>query len=546
MPVEFDTYSLGRMSYCINPECAQPKNPAAAVHCQCCGSSLLIHDRYRVLRTLGRGGFGATFLARNTLLPGKPPCVIKQLRPSITAPHLLDMARNLFQREAKILGEIGSHPQLPRLLAYFEIDQEFFLVQEFINGVTLQQEVKRGGPFTEAGVKQFLSEILVMVQYLHHHQVIHRDIKPANIIRRDQDKKLVLIDFGAVKDKVNPLQETSSEQTALTAYAVGTPGYAPPEQMAMRPVYASDLYALGVTCVYLLSGKAPKDLNYDPMTGELLWRNQVQISDHFAGVLQKMLEISVRHRYQSAEAILRDLDLEPYFDSLAQNMTYSSPSTPGMNSSSKTSLNGGSNSQANRGYRTGSPSLRMAAAIRARRERSSSTSGSQGSKFGDYSHSPSPNSLLASSPGKQQPSPLLSSQDVKEKYLKGRRDFSSQTFTNLDMQRTALTDINFNQSEVAFANFQGSDLTNANFGRSNLSSANLRNAKLVKAYFHCANLEGADLRGANLGQACLSNANLRGANLCGADLTGALISDEQIARAQTNWHTILPNGQRGA
>jgi serine/threonine-protein kinase len=282
------------------------------------------------------------------------------------------------------------------------------------------------------------------------------------------------------------------------------------------------------------------------MTGELLWRNQVQISDHFAGVLQKMLEISVRHRYQSAEAILRDLDLEPYFDSLAQNMTYSSPSTPGMNSSSKTSLNGGSNSQANRGYRTGSPSLRMAAAIRARRERSSSTSGSQGSKFGDYSHSPSPNSLLASSPGKQQPSPLLSSQDVKEKYLKGRRDFSSQTFTNLDMQRTALTDISFNQSEVAFANFQGSDLTNANFGRSNLSSANLRNAKLVKAYFHCANLEGADLRGANLGQACLSNANLRGANLCGADLTGALISDEQIARAQTNWHTILPNGQRGA
>jgi serine/threonine-protein kinase len=532
------------MSYCINPECAQPKNPAAEVYCQCCGSNLLIQERYRVLRTLGRGGFGATFLARNILLPGKPPCVIKQLRPSIAAPHLLDMARNLFQREAKILGEIGSHPQLPRLLAYFEIDQEFFLVQEFINGVTLQQEVKRGGPFTEAGVKQFLSEILVMVQYLHHHQVIHRDIKPANIIRRDQDKKLVLIDFGAVKDNVNPLQETSSEQTALTAYAVGTPGYAPPEQMAMRPVYASDLYALGVTCIYLLSGKSPKDLNYDPMTGELLWRNQVQISDHFANVLQKMLEISVRHRYQSAEAILKDLDLEPYMDSLAQNMTYSSPTASGMSSSSKVGLNGGSNSLANRGYRPGSPSLRMAAAIRARRERSSSTSGSQGPKFGDYS--PSRNSLSSSSQGKQQSGSVLSSQDVKEKYLKGRRDFSSQTFTNFDMQRTALTDISFNQSELAFANFQGSDLTSANFGRSNLSSANLRNAKLVKAYFHCANLEGSDLRGADLGQACLSNANLRGANLCGANLMGALIGDDQLASAQTNWHTILPNGQRGA
>jgi serine/threonine-protein kinase len=279
------------------------------------------------------------------------------------------------------------------------------------------------------------------------------------------------------------------------------------------------------------------------VTGELLWRNQVQISDHFANVLQKMLEISVRHRYQSAEAILKDLDLEPYLDSLAQNMTYSSPTAPGMNSSSSPSLNGGSISQANRGYRAGSPSLRMAAAIRARRERSSSTSGSQGSKVAD--HSPRRNSLQPSSQGKQQFGPGLSSQDVKEKYLKGRRDFSAQVLTKLDMQRTALTDISFNQSELAFANFQGSDLTNANFGRSNLSSANLRNAKLVKAYFHCANLEGADLRGADLGQACLSNANLRGANLCGADLTGALIGDEQLARALINWHTILPNGRRG-
>ncbi len=527
------------MSYCINPECAQPKNPATEVQCQCCGSSLLLQDRYRVLRALGRGGFGATFLARNVLLPGKPPCVIKQLRPSISTPHLLDMARNLFQREAKILGEIGNHPQLPRLLAYFEIDQDFFLVQEFINGVTLQQEVKRGGPFTEAGVKQFLSEILVMVQYLHHHQVIHRDIKPANIIRRNQDKKLVLIDFGAVKDKVNPLQENSSEQTALTAYAVGTPGYAPPEQMAMRPVYASDLYALGVTCVYLLSGKAPKELNYDPVTGELLWRNHVQISDHFADVLQKMLEISVRHRYQNTEAILRDLDLEPYLDSLAQNMTYSSPASPGLNSSSKVPLNGGAASQAS----PGSPSLRMAAAIRARRERSSSTSGSQSPKLGDHGFSRS--SMPSSSQGKQKSGQTLSSQDVKEKYLKGRRDFSSHSFTDLDMQRTALTEINFNQSKLSCANFQGSDLTKANFGRSNLRSANLRNAKLVKAYFHCANLEGADLRGADLAQACLSNANLRGANLCGADLTGALIGDEQLATAQTNWYTILPNGRRG-
>jgi serine/threonine-protein kinase len=256
----FDTSPLSRMSYCINPDCSKPKNPPTVKQCQACGSELLLRERYRVIRSLGKGGFGATFLARDEVLPGQPPCVIKQLRPSAEAPNVLEMARDLFQREAKILGKIGNHPQLPRLLDYFESGQEFFLVQEYINGLTLQQEVKKGGPFSEAGVKQFLTEILTLVQYLHENHVIHRDIKPANIIRRDQDKKLVLIDFGAVKDKVAAGQPTGTDQTALTAYAIGTPGYAPPEQMAMRPVYASDIYALGVTCVYLLSGKAPKDL----------------------------------------------------------------------------------------------------------------------------------------------------------------------------------------------------------------------------------------------------------------------------------------------
>ncbi len=529
------------MSYCINPDCSKPKNPPTVSHCQCCGAELLLRGRYRMIRALGRGGFGATFLARDELLPGKPPCVIKQLRPSAEAPQVLDMARDLFKREAKILGMIGNHPQLPRLLDYFESGQEFFLVQEYVNGLTLQQEVKRGGPFTEAGVRQFLSEILAMVQYVHDNHVIHRDIKPANIIRRDQDKKLVLIDFGAVKDKVNPTQAANSDQTALTAYAIGTPGYAPPEQMAMRPVYASDIYALGVTCIYLLSGKAPKDLNYDPNTGELLWREQLHISDHFAKVLEKMLEISVKQRYQSVEAILRDLDLEPYLESLAQNMSFPAASGPNTSGYSSTPglVSGPSNSSnGSGGHSGGSPTARMAAAIRARRERS---------------HSGAKNTPLVplrnGSPTPQGKGPAaamtLSSEDVRQKYTKGRRDFSLQTFKGLDLQRTLLMEVNFNQSKLPSANFQGADLTKANFGRANLSRAILRNAKLVKAYFHYANLEGADLRGANLAQACLSNANLRGANLCGADLTGALISDDQLATARTNWSTVMPNGRRG-
>lgn len=527
------------MSYCINPDCTKPKNPPTVSHCQCCGAELLLRGRYRMIRALGRGGFGATFLARDELLPGKPPCVIKQLRPSAEAPHLLEMARDLFKREAKILGMIGNHPQLPRLLDYFESEQEFFLVQEYINGLTLQQEIKRGGPFTEAGVKQFLSEILAMVQYVHDNHVIHRDIKPANIIRRDQDKKLVLIDFGAVKDKVNPAQ-AASDQTALTAYAIGTPGYAPPEQMAMRPVYASDIYALGVTCIYLLSGKAPKDINYDPNTGEMLWREQVHISDHFANVLQKMLEISVKHRYQTVDAIHRDLDLEPYMESLARNMAF--PTGGGANTSGMGNSSGspsGPPSQPGISHSGGSPSARMAAAIRARRERSHSGAKHVIPRVLGRNGSPTPQSKAVPAVT------VLSSEDVKQKYTKGRRDFSLQTFKNLDLQRTLLVEVNFNQSKLPSASFQGADLSNANFGRADLSRASLRNAKLFKAYFHYANLEGADLRGANLAHACLSNANLRGANLCGADLTGALVSDDQLASARTNWSTVMPNGRRG-
>jgi serine/threonine-protein kinase len=256
------------MSYCLNPDCPQPKNPMHAAVCEACGSKLLLRDRYRVEKSLGQGGFGATFLAKDESLPGEPCCVIKQLRPATAGAHLLPMARELFEREARTLGKIGNHPQVPSLRDYFEDNEQFYLVQEYISGSTLQQEVKRSGPFSEAGVKQFLSEILPLLQYIHSQQVIHRDIKPANLIRREQDRKLVLIDFGAVKNQVSPAAN-NSDQTALTNFAIGTPGFAPPEQMALRPVYASDIYAVGVTCIYLLTGKSPKDLDYNPSTGEI-------------------------------------------------------------------------------------------------------------------------------------------------------------------------------------------------------------------------------------------------------------------------------------
>ena len=458
------------------------------------------------------------------------------------------MARELFQREAKTLGKIGDHPQVPRLLDYFDTAQEFYLVQEYISGNTLQQEVKQKGPFSEEGVKQFLSEILPMVQYIHGQQVIHRDIKPANLIRREQDKKLVLIDFGAVKDKVNPaFAAASSENTALTSYAVGTPGYAPPEQMAMRPTYASDIYALGITCVYLLSGKSPRDMGYNPTTGEVLWRERVQISDHFAEVVKRMLEVSVRHRYQSADDVLRALDLVPYMDSLAEGMTTATrPDTrPKLPLHTNLDISSGSLS---------SPTARLAAQIRARNARRAEDN-SAAHLTGGYTDSIPLSGKIDNVTGpsraaaRRRQRPRTTAKQLIDAYSHGQRNFTARNLSTINLQRVTLSsanfhDANFRQARLAGVNFQKSDLGGANFGRANLQRANLRDANLVGAFFTNADLAQADLRGANLSFASLTNANLRGVNLCGADLTGAKVSDEQLAMARTNWKTVHPRQKR--
>jgi len=538
------------MSYCFNPACPNPENLTHTELCQSCGSKLLLRDRYRIIQALGQGGFGATFLSQDESLPGSPYCVIKQLRPAVSSPHVLQMARDLFKREAKTLGKIGNHPQIPRLLDYFDVNNEFYLVQEYISGSTLQQEVKRNGPFSEAGVKQFLSEVLPMLQYIHSQQVIHRDIKPANLIRRSQDKKLVLIDFGAVKDQVNPVRANATEQTALTAYAIGTPGYAPPEQMAMRPVYASDVYALGVTCIYLLTGKSPKDLDYDPATGEMIWHDQVHISEHFTTVLKKMLEVSVRHRYQSASEVLRALDLEPYLDSLAQSMVAKTnrptnqPPDPGMHSMG--SIDFGEPS---------SPSARMAAAIRARQAKSGLGGDTTGINTGALRRrppsakpQPSETSDRTKGPvsgGSPMGTPKMGADELLTAYAKGKRDFTYHDLSLLNLTKAVLSGANFHQAKLHKINFQGANLFSADFGRASLSQAVLKNANLARAYLSHADLQGADLRGADLSYAYLSNANLRGANLCGADLTGAKVTDEQLGMARTNWATVHPSGKRG-
>ncbi|MDJ0545491.1 MAG: serine/threonine-protein kinase, partial [Microcystis sp. M53601_WE4] len=308
------------MTYCLNPNCTQPKNAPTALICESCGSKLLLHDRYQTLRILGKGGFGATFVSSDLSLPDKPLCVVKQLQPPPQDANVFRMARELFDREAATLAKLGVHPQIPRLLDYFEDNQQFYLVQEYVKGHNLHQEVKKRGPFSEAGVKQFLSELLPILKYVHEQKVIHRDIKPANLVRRQTDRKLVLIDFGAVKNQVNTVMANADSQTAFTNFAVGTQGFAPPEQMAMRPVYASDIYAVGATCLYLLTGKSPKAIEVDINTGELLWEKLVKVSPQFAKVLKTMLEVSVRHRYKSAQEVMDALDMTAYADSLAQSL----------------------------------------------------------------------------------------------------------------------------------------------------------------------------------------------------------------------------------
>ena len=292
-----------------------------------CGTDQLFRDRYRIRRILGRGGFGVTFLAEDVSLPFDPLCVIKQLCPKVSNPIVLQRASQRFEREAKILSQLGSHAQVPQLLDYFQDNGEFYLVQEYIRGRTLAREIKQYGTMDEVEVKRFLQEVLPILEYIHQNQVIHRDIKPPNIIRCIDDGRLVLIDFGAVKEYF--LREESNTQRGATTHFVGTLGFAPPEQLALRPTYASDIFALGVTCLYLMTGRPPIEFEYDITTGEVRWQDYVSVSDHFSKVLEKMLRVSPKERYQSASEIMRVLELEPYLDNLATCLTAQPPSALG-------------------------------------------------------------------------------------------------------------------------------------------------------------------------------------------------------------------------
>ncbi|MEH2160831.1 MAG: CHASE2 domain-containing serine/threonine-protein kinase [Nostoc sp.] len=265
---------------------------------------LLLGGRYKISQVLGAGGFSRTYLAQDTQLPGNPICVVKKLMPARQDTRFLQIARRLFNSEAEILQSLGKHHQIPELLAYFEDDQEFYLIQQYIEGHTLSEELPPvQNVQNESFVIGMLKQVLEVLEFVHQHRVIHRDIKPTNIIRCVKDNRLVLIDFGAVK----LMQPPSSEQTELATVAIGTRGYAPPEQFAGHPRLCSDIYALGMIGIQAITGIPPQELYPDPETGNVMWRETVQVSEELGEILDKMVCYHFSDRYQSAAAILQDL-----------------------------------------------------------------------------------------------------------------------------------------------------------------------------------------------------------------------------------------------
>lgn len=262
--------------------------------------------RYQMIQQLGMGGFGQTFLAQDLHLPGHPRCVVKQLKPQVNSSQELQVARRLFDTEAQVLYRLGTHPQIPSLLAHFEEEQEFYLAQELIEGQSLEAELSSQRLWQDEDAIAFLHDLLSTLAFVHKHQVIHRDIKPSNLIRRYSDHRIVLIDFGAVK-------QVSIQLTALTSslnrtISIGTEGYMPSEQLAGRPQFSSDVYAVGMIAIQGITGQMPHTIPTHPHNGELDWHGlAAHCHPALVTLLDYMVQYDFRSRYANAAEALAAL-----------------------------------------------------------------------------------------------------------------------------------------------------------------------------------------------------------------------------------------------
>ncbi|MGB3308974.1 MAG: protein kinase [Nodosilinea sp.] len=298
------------MICCLNPHCTQPNHATLAAVCPSCGSPLehRLRSRYRPLKLIGRGGFGRTYFALDADRLNSR-CVIKQFAPQTQGTKSFLKAVQLFEQEAVRLHELGEHPQIPTLQAYFEQNKYLYLVQQMVQGRTLHQEIAVQAAYSESSLRQLLEDLLPVLHFIHEHGVIHRDITPSNIIRRKVDQKPVLIDFGVAKQFSEAIRYEQGTR-------IGTEGYAPIEQLRSGQAYpSSDLYSLGATCLHLLTGCKPEDL-YSPHQGRWLWQEHLQkqgrtVHPGLAAVLNCMTKDLVSERYQTAREVLDDLQRLP-------------------------------------------------------------------------------------------------------------------------------------------------------------------------------------------------------------------------------------------
>jgi WD40 repeat protein/tRNA A-37 threonylcarbamoyl transferase component Bud32 len=275
----------------------------------------IISGRYEILEHLGSGGFSETYLAQDRQLPDFPRCVVKKLQLSHRHTEELDAAKRLFETEAKVLYNLSqSCNQVPRLLAHFQEEgangePEFFLVQEFVEGRDLSYELLPGKQFSETETIALLKDILTVLNHVHQYGVIHQDIKPRNLLRRAEDNKIVLLDFGAVKQITRQLIYPATPNLGSSTISLGTPAYMSNEQQGGKPRLSSDIYSVGIVCIQALTGLHPGQLHEDFDTGEILWRDHAPpISNRLATILTRMVRSHFRDRYQSAQEVLQDLE----------------------------------------------------------------------------------------------------------------------------------------------------------------------------------------------------------------------------------------------
>ncbi|MEH1900214.1 MAG: protein kinase [Nostoc sp.] len=271
---------------------------------------IILRNRYRIIQFLGSGSFGDTYIAEDLDLPNNPKCVVKQLKPKTSEEEVLLVARRLFESEAKFLYRLGNlSNQIPKLFAHFEENGEFYLVQEFIDGYELTAEIIPGTQWSEGEVVKLLQEILQVLIVVHQENIIHRDIKPANLIRRRDDGKIVMIDFGAVKEIKGLAANTQGRVTSTIA--IGSNGYMPNEQANSKPRLCSDIYAVGVIGIQALTGKLPQNFQEDPTNGEIIWQHEANVSKKLADVLTKMVRYNFSQRYQTSTEALQALTALP-------------------------------------------------------------------------------------------------------------------------------------------------------------------------------------------------------------------------------------------